>query len=400
MHQKRRIISSLKLKFWRRSLPATFTFVSVMLGGMFYLILTPRRYQATAQLILEPKSNNIAEVDSDLSAVSERLLDRHLSLRDRAKSIESEKILQIASSNVNNFLRTTKASPSKSEGASLQSRIITPKQIATNLKVKAISRNNILQIDYQDRSPQTATMVADAIAKAAILENEKNINAEIQSLKKFLEVEIAKQQENNSVDGDRKSQEKLQFLQNKLEEVYLAKADLLSRLKILNLANNSDPLTEGTSPASLSDGIPQSISENQTRRKVTSKGSSPKGKEWGGNLAIPNSAIGQSEETSKSLALDRSFGVSPGFYEPRSALHGRSRILVYPNPSLVMVIAVSIASLLSLTIVQLLEVFDTSLREDYDNFDDWDFDDFYLEKQDCKLIMGKICDRLARDTEN
>jgi uncharacterized protein involved in exopolysaccharide biosynthesis len=246
MNQVQKMIFSVQLTLRRRSCTATITFISVMMGGLIYIICTPRLYQGTAKLVLEPQLDRIVDSQNpEVNSIGYYLRRHDFSLAETAELIKSNKILQLATIQANRLpLHET----------------IDPQKLAAKLTIKAIENQNILEINYQDSNPTLAANIANTIAQITIAQTQQEIHSEIKSFRKFLASEIAKQKQkldpaqtiavrnrqnyglvtinnqNQLIEAKKSNQNHLKLLYGKLEAARIAEVKILNQIKILELA--------------------------------------------------------------------------------------------------------------------------------------------------------------------
>jgi polysaccharide biosynthesis transport protein len=182
MNEKQGVFSSLSLSLQRRSLPATATFTSVILGALLYLIFAPRQYQGMVRLILDDQQASVSQIGQELTKVSNYIPGEYSPLADRAELLKSKQILDSAISMVYGNNSDPKEIPSLTE-------------LRREIKIKIIPATNILEVEYEHQDPEIAAKFVNSLAEATIEKNKQDIRVEAKSLREFLEYEVARQQE-------------------------------------------------------------------------------------------------------------------------------------------------------------------------------------------------------------
>jgi polysaccharide biosynthesis transport protein len=175
MNKSTVLLSTLK----RRVVPATATFVSVIVAALAYLELTPRLYETTARLMVNDKQVSVSDLGRDLAKLPEGGSGGANPLANQAELAKSQQVLERA---IAKIAVTEKNTP-------------TIGQLGQALRIKIIPATNILELSYRDKDPKMTSVLLNAVTAAVIEENIENIRAGAYSVRSFLEAEVPKQRE-------------------------------------------------------------------------------------------------------------------------------------------------------------------------------------------------------------
>jgi polysaccharide biosynthesis transport protein len=171
-------LSSVLAVVKRRSLPSLAAFTAVIGGAIAYLAVTPRLYQTTARLMLDSNSVSVSELGRDLSQVSSAIPGGANPLADQAELVKSQRVLKRAIQNFDQYNSPLSQTP------------LTPADLSQGLAVKIVPATNILELKFQDKNPELAALLLNAISQAMEDENAERIRQEAANVRKFLAQEV------------------------------------------------------------------------------------------------------------------------------------------------------------------------------------------------------------------
>lgn len=171
-------ISSLPSTFNRHKWPAIVTFISVIVGAVAYLVISPRLYESNVRLILDGKQASISNLGRELTTETTRTDVSPIA--DQAEIAQSWQVLRQARAQV---------LPPQTNAEQAEKKLKL-EQIKDDLKVKIVPSTNILEISYHNRDPLLTAQLLNAIAQSMVSENAQTLRSAAGAARKFLEVEV------------------------------------------------------------------------------------------------------------------------------------------------------------------------------------------------------------------
>lgn len=165
----------------RHLLPAGAAFCSVLGAALAYWLSTPAQYQTSARIMVDQRGTSISDLGQAL-ADSSSLPQGANPIATQAELVKSQRVLRRA---------IDKVFPPGSNAAQTAP---TSEQVAKKLRIKIVPATNILELAYQDKDPQSAAKLLNAIVNAVAEESAEAIRTEASSVRKFLETRLPTQQ--------------------------------------------------------------------------------------------------------------------------------------------------------------------------------------------------------------
>lgn len=165
----------------RHLLPAGAAFCSVLGAALAYWLSTPAQYQTSARIMVDQRGTSISDLGQAL-ADSSSLPQGANPIATQAELVKSQRVLRRAIDQV------------FPPGSNAAQTAPTTEQVAKKLRIKIVPATNILELAYQDKDPQAAAKLLNAIVNAAAEESADAIRTEASSVRKFLETRLPTQQ--------------------------------------------------------------------------------------------------------------------------------------------------------------------------------------------------------------
>jgi capsular exopolysaccharide synthesis family protein len=173
-------------KYWlvlkRRWMPATATFVGILVLALVTALSLQKVYQADAQLLIETdRSSKLTGLENDIGKV-EALTQDGDPLSTEAEILRSRPLVYKLIEELN--LQDDRGKPLKY------------KDVLEALQVKSVTGTDIIKISYQDRDPELSASVVNKVIELYIEDNKVNNQSAAASAKRFIAEQLPAVEDN------------------------------------------------------------------------------------------------------------------------------------------------------------------------------------------------------------
>jgi polysaccharide biosynthesis transport protein len=165
----------------QRLLPALLTCGSVLGSAFLYLQQAKPTYEVTSRLVVESRSSSVSELGRAITKLPDTVPGGSTPLANQAELVKSQRVLARAIAQ--------SLTPNDAPEITVDKLLL-----KKSIKAKMIPATNILELTYEDRNPQRAVKLLNAVVGSIITEDSDLIRKEASSVRAFLEARVPEQE--------------------------------------------------------------------------------------------------------------------------------------------------------------------------------------------------------------
>jgi capsular polysaccharide biosynthesis protein len=178
--------------------------VAFLLGATALVLLMPRTYEGRAQLLVDVRWN--VPQDFDVAVLASEHLTRYFLLQTTSRPVLERAIGALALTE-------------------------TPERLVKRVQAKAVKGTSLIEVRAQASTPQAAAALANAVAAAAVEQNQRDVPSRLAATRKYLDGELSRldtamQELQRQVVPPNNRQAQLAGLQSQYDHTYARSQDL------------------------------------------------------------------------------------------------------------------------------------------------------------------------------